>query len=202
MKSKEIREKFLRYFEKQGHKRLASAPLIPSDPTVLLTLAGMLPFKPVFLGMESPKYSRVTTAQKCIRMNDIDEVGRTTRHHTFFEMLGNFSFGDYFKKEAINFAWDLLTNEFGLDKDKLVIAVYKDDDEAFEIWEKEIGVPKERIYRLLFGRQALADLVRKFIMITVAGVGVKNVILPVIVSGFWKFGIWFLFNMTAKKMAN
>ena len=148
MKSKEIREKFLRYFEKQGHKRLASAPLIPSDPTVLLTLAGMLPFKPVFLGMESPKYSRVTTAQKCIRMNDIDEVGRTTRHHTFFEMLGNFSFGDYFKKEAINFAWDLLTNEFGLDKDKLVIAVYKDDDEAFEIWEKEIGVPKERIYRL------------------------------------------------------
>src|SRR3989339_2266524 len=124
MKSNEIREKFLKFFEERKHKRLPSASLVPSDPNVLLTIAGMLQFKPIFLGVETPKYPRATTVQKCIRMNDLEQVGRTTRHHTFFEMLGNFSFGDYFKKEAIEFAWELLTKGFNIDKNKLVIAVY------------------------------------------------------------------------------
>ncbi|MCX5727217.1 MAG: alanine--tRNA ligase-related protein, partial [Candidatus Saganbacteria bacterium] len=137
MKSSEIRSRFLKYFIGKGHKVLPGSSLIPTDPTVLLTLAGMLQFKPIFLGVEKPKYKKVTTVQKCIRMNDIERVGKTSRHHTFFEMLGNFSFGDYFKKDAIIFAWELLTKEFGLPKDKLLIAVYEKDDEAFrflEIW--------------------------------------------------------------------
>ncbi|MBI5700606.1 alanine--tRNA ligase [Candidatus Saganbacteria bacterium] len=148
MKSSEIREQFLEFFEKKGHKRQPSASLIPSDPTVLLTLAGMLPFKPIFLGTESPKYKRVTTVQKCIRMNDIGHVGKTTRHHTFFEMLGNFSFGDYFKEDAIAYAWELLTEAYKIEKEKLVIAIYEKDDEAYDIWNKKIGIPKEKIYRL------------------------------------------------------
>src|SRR3989339_1606315 len=148
MNSNEIRKKFLEYFINKGHENLQSDSLIPSDPTVLLTLAGMLPFKPIFLGIESAKYKRVTTAQKCIRTNDINNVGLTTRHHTFFEMLGNFSFGDYFKKEAIEFAWDLLVNIFGIDKNNLVVAVYEKDDESYQIWEKDIKIPKDKIYRL------------------------------------------------------
>jgi alanyl-tRNA synthetase len=148
MKSSEIRKKFLKFFESKGHKALPSSSLVPTDPTVLLTLAGMLQFKPIFLGMEKPKYKRVTTVQKCIRMNDIENVGKTSRHHTFFEMLGNFSFGDYFKKEAIAFAWELLTKEFSLPADKMLIAVFEKDDESFNIWNRDIGIPKERIYRL------------------------------------------------------
>ena len=148
MKSSQIRDKFLKYFESKGHKVLQGSSLIPSDPTVLLTLAGMLQFKPIFLGMEKPKYKRVTTVQKCIRMNDIDKVGKTSRHHTFFEMLGNFSFGDYFKKDAISFAWEFLTKELSLPPEKLMIAVYEKDDEAYNIWNKEMGIPATRIYKL------------------------------------------------------
>ena len=105
MQSKDIRETFLKYFEEKKHKRLPSSSLIPSDPTVLLTIAGMLQFKPIFLGLEEPAFSKATTCQKCVRVNDIEEVGKTSRHHTFFEMLGNFSFGVYFKEDAIRFAW-------------------------------------------------------------------------------------------------
>lgn len=148
MKSSEIRNKFLTYFEGKGHKVLPGSSLIPADPTVLLTLAGMLQFKSIFLGKEKPKQKKVATVQKCIRMNDVERVGKTSRHQTFFEMLGNFSFGDYFKKEAIILAWELLTKEFGLRKEKLLIAVYEKDDEAFNIWKEDIGVPAANIYRL------------------------------------------------------
>ena len=148
MKGAEIREKFLKYFEDKGHKRLSSSSLIPADPSVLLTLAGMLQFKPIFLGEERPKYKRVTTCQKCMRMIDIDRVGRTLRHHTFFEMLGNFSFGDYFKKDAIFFAWEFLTKELGLDRSKLYIAVFERDDEAYNIWVKDVGLTKDKLFRL------------------------------------------------------
>ncbi|MFC1767814.1 alanine--tRNA ligase [Candidatus Margulisiibacteriota bacterium] len=148
MKSSEIREKFLKFFESKEHKRLPGSSLIPSDPTVLLTLAGMLQFKPIFLGKEKAKQKRATTVQKCIRMNDISEVGKTSRHHTFFEMLGNFSFGDYFKKEAIAWAWELITKEFKVPEDKLYVAVYEKDDEAYNIWKDDIKLPKERIVRL------------------------------------------------------
>lgn len=148
MKGEDIREKFLKYFEGQGHKRFASSSLVPSDPTVLLTLAGMLQFKPVFLGEEKLKYKKVATCQKCMRMNDVDKVGRTPRHHTFFEMLGNFSFGDYFKKEAIWWAWEFLVKVLMLDRSRLSIAIYEKDDEAFDIWNKTIGIPKEMIHRL------------------------------------------------------
>ncbi len=148
MKSSEIREKFLKYFESKGHKILPGSSLVPTDPTVLLTLAGMLQFKPIFLGQEKPSHKRATTVQKCVRTNDIEQVGRTARHQTFFEMLGNFSFGDYFKKGAIEFAWELLTKEFKLPVGKLLIAIYEKDDEAFAIWHQDMGVPEDRIFRL------------------------------------------------------
>ncbi|MFA4966597.1 MAG: alanine--tRNA ligase [Candidatus Margulisiibacteriota bacterium] len=148
MKSEEIRKTFLKYFEDKGHKIMPSASLIPSDPTVLLTLAGMLPFKPIFLGTEKPKFKRAASAQKCVRMNDIENVGKTSRHHTFFEMLGNFSFGDYFKEDAIAFAWELLTKIFALPEEKLVVAVYEKDDEAADIWTNKYKIPKEKLYRL------------------------------------------------------
>jgi len=148
MKSDEIRKSFLKYFEERGHKVIPSASLIPSDPTVLLTLAGMLPFKPIFLGEEKPKFKRAASVQKCVRMNDIDNVGKTSRHHTFFEMLGNFSFGDYFKEEAIAFALELLTKEFALPKEKLVVAVYEKDQEAADIWFKKFNIPSNKLYKL------------------------------------------------------
>jgi alanyl-tRNA synthetase len=127
---------------------LPSASLVPEDPTVLLTIAGMLPFKPIFLGKETPKFPRATTSQKCIRNNDIENVGRTARHHTFFEMLGNFSFGDYFKEQAIAWAWELSTEVFGLPSERLVVSVFKEDDEAFAIWRDQIGIPAHRIQRM------------------------------------------------------
>lgn len=144
----QIRQKFLDFYAKRQHEILPSASLVPEDPTVLLTIAGMLPFKPIFLGQRQADYNRATTSQKCIRTNDIENVGRTARHHTFFEMLGNFSFGDYFKPEAIAWAWELVTKDFGLPAENLVVSVFREDDEAFEIWRDKIGVPEARIQRL------------------------------------------------------
>ncbi|MGP0129278.1 MAG: alanine--tRNA ligase [cyanobacterium endosymbiont of Rhopalodia musculus] len=144
----QIREKFLKFYEKKQHQILPSASLIPEDPTVLLTIAGMLPFKPIFLGKQKPDYPRATTSQKCIRTNDIENVGRTSRHHTFFEMLGNFSFGDYFKEQAITYAWELSTQVFELPPENLVVSVFEDDNEAFAIWRDKIGIPPRRIQRM------------------------------------------------------
>ncbi|MFK8184703.1 MAG: alanine--tRNA ligase [Phormidesmis sp.] len=144
----DIRQKFLTFYEKRGHQILSSASLVPEDPTVLLTIAGMLPFKPIFLGQRKAEFNRATTAQKCIRTNDIENVGRTARHHTFFEMLGNFSFGNYFKKEAIAWAWEISTEVFGLPPERIVPSVFKDDDEAFAIWRDDIGIAPKRIIRM------------------------------------------------------
>ncbi len=153
MNASDIRSTFLKYFESQGHTIVASSPVVPGDdPTLLFTNAGMNQFKDVFLGFDKRPYSRATTSQKCIRAggkhNDLDNVGYTARHHTFFEMLGNFSFGDYFKKDAIRMAWELLTEHFKLPKDKLWATVYAEDDEAYDIWLKDIGLPAERIVRI------------------------------------------------------
>ncbi|ACB34268.1 alanyl-tRNA synthetase [Leptothrix cholodnii SP-6] len=153
MKASEIRSTFLKFFESKGHQIVGSSPVVPGDdPTLLFTNAGMNQFKDVFLGFDKRPYSRATTSQKCIRAggkhNDLDNVGYTARHHTFFEMLGNFSFGDYFKHDAISYAWELLTEHFKLPKDKLWVTVYSEDDEAYEIWNKVVGVPAERIVRI------------------------------------------------------
>ncbi len=155
MKSAEIREAFLRFFEEKGHTRVASSSLIPAnDPTLLFTNAGMNQFKDCFLGLEKRGYTRATTSQKCVRAggkhNDLENVGYTARHHTFFEMLGNFSFGDYFKRDAIHYAWEFLTSPtwLGLPKEKLMVTVYASDDEAFDIWNKEVGMPAEKIVRI------------------------------------------------------
>ncbi|MDK2889096.1 MAG: alanyl-tRNA synthetase [Thermoanaerobacter sp.] len=149
MTGKEIREKFLKFFEARGHRILPSASLIPAnDPSLLWTAAGMVPFKPYFTGAAKPEVRRVTTCQKCLRTPDIESVGRTARHHTFFEMLGNFSFGDYFKEKAIPWAWEFTTRVLGLPEEKLWISIYLDDDEAFDIWHREVGVPAERIVRM------------------------------------------------------
>ena len=144
----EIRAAFLAFYEQRGHQPMASASLVPDDPTVLLTIAGMLPFKPVFLGQQQRPAPRATSSQKCIRTNDIENVGRTARHHTFFEMLGNFSFGDYFKEQAIQWAWELSTGVFGLSPNNLVVSVFRDDDEAEAIWLDVVGVNPKRIIRM------------------------------------------------------
>ena len=155
MQASDIRARFLAYFEKQGHAIRPSSALVPADdPTLLFTNAGMVQFKKVFLGMEDAPDGnrRATTSQKCVRAggkhNDLEQVGHTARHHTFFEMLGNFSFGDYFKRDAITYAWELLTDVYKLPKDKLTVTVYAEDDEAYDIWTKEIGVPAERVIRI------------------------------------------------------
>jgi alanyl-tRNA synthetase len=153
MKSNEIRTKFLEYFAGKGHTVVASSPLVPAnDPTLLFTNSGMVQFKDVFLGQDKRAYSRATTSQRCVRAggkhNDLENVGYTARHHTFFEMLGNFSFGDYFKKDAIAFAWELLTKVYKLPPEKLWTTVYETDDEAYDLWTKTIGVPKERCVRI------------------------------------------------------
>ncbi|MFZ6798568.1 alanine--tRNA ligase [Undibacterium sp. Di24W] len=153
MNSSEIRDKFLKFFESKGHSIVRSSSLIPgNDPTLLFTNSGMVQFKDVFLGQDKRNYTRATTAQRSVRAggkhNDLENVGYTARHHTFFEMLGNFSFGDYFKRDAINYAWELLTVVYGLPKDKLTVTVYQEDDEAYDIWKNEIGVPADRIIRI------------------------------------------------------
>jgi alanyl-tRNA synthetase len=148
----ELRRAFLDFFEERGHRIVPSASLIPHDPTVLFTNAGMIPFKPYFLGAEAPPYPRAASVQKCVRAggkhNDLEEVGRTNRHLTFFEMLGNFSFGDYFKLQVIPWAWELVTDVFGLDPDRLWVTIHESDDEADEIWRDTVGVPRDRIQRL------------------------------------------------------
>ena len=153
MKSAEIREQFLKFFESKGHRVVASSSLVPGDdPTLLFTNAGMNQFKDVFLGFDKRPYNRAATSQKCVRAggkhNDLENVGYTARHHTFFEMLGNFSFGDYFKRDAIVYAWELLTEVFKLPKEKLYVSVYAEDDEAFDIWTKEVGLAPDRVIRI------------------------------------------------------
>src|SRR5690606_8763050 len=149
----DIRSSFLGFFEKNGHRAVAASPLVPrNDPTLMFVNSGMVQFKNVFTGVEKRPYSRATTAQKCVRAggkhNDLDNVGFTARHHTFFEMLGNFSFGDYFKEQAIEYAWTLLTKEWGLPREKLSATVYQDDDEAFDLWKKIAGFSDDKIVRL------------------------------------------------------
>src|SRR3989440_785659 len=153
MTGNQIRQRFLDFFAERGHRVVKSSSLVPAnDPTLLFTNAGMNQFKDVFLGEERRDYSRSASSQKCVRAggkhNDLENVGYTRRHHTFFEMLGNFSFGDYFKKEAIDFAWTLLTKDYALPKEKLYITVFREDDEAEELWQKVAGLPKDRIFRL------------------------------------------------------
>jgi alanyl-tRNA synthetase len=148
----EVRRRYVEFFAARGHHKVPSASLVPAgDQTLLFTNSGMVQFKDVLTGREKRSYIRATDYQRCLRVagkhNDFEEVGRTTRHHTFFEMLGNWSFGDYFKRDAIRWAWELLTEVFGLPADRIGVTVYKDDDEAYNIWHDEIGVPAERIAR-------------------------------------------------------
>src|SRR5688572_31413465 len=154
MRADEIRARFLDYFTRQGHVVRPSSSLVPADdPTLLFTNAGMVQFKKVFLGLEDPTFGRrAATSQKCVRAggkhNDLEQVGHTARHHTFFEMLGNFSFGDYFKRDAIAFAWEFVTEELGLPKEHLRVTVFHEDDEARALWREVTGLPDERIYGL------------------------------------------------------
>ncbi|HIQ31305.1 MAG TPA: alanine--tRNA ligase, partial [Aquifex aeolicus] len=149
----EIRELFLSFFEKKGHTRVKSSSLVPQDdPSLLFVNAGMVPFKNTFLGIDKRPYQRAVSCQKCLRVsgkhNDLEQVGYTSRHHTFFEMLGNFSFGDYFKREAIEYAWEFVTGVLGLAEEKLYVSVFHEDEEAFRIWTEHVGLPEERVWRL------------------------------------------------------
>src|ERR1700722_4318730 len=153
MTGSQTRQKFLDYFAARDHRIVRSSSLVPAnDPTLLFTNAGMNQFKDVFLGLEKRDYDRAATSQKCVRAggkhNDLDNVGYTRRHHTFFEMLGNFSFGDYFKRDAIAYAWELMTREYGLPKDKLYVTVFREDDDAERLWQEVTGIPKSRIFRM------------------------------------------------------
>src|SRR4051795_6838732 len=153
MDTAEIRRRWLRFFESRGHSVVPSAPLLYDDPNLLFVNAGMVPFKPYFLGQETPPYPRATSVQKCVRTLDIEEVGKTTRHGTFFQMNGNFSFGDYFKAGAIELAWELVTRSqseggFGLPEKDLLVTIYQDDDESYQLWKRIAGLPDEKIVRL------------------------------------------------------
>jgi alanyl-tRNA synthetase len=193
MKSADIREAFLRFFEAKGHTIVPSSSLVPgNDPTLLFTNAGMVQFKDVFLGDDKRPYTRATSSQRCVRAggkhNDLENVGYTARHHTFFEMLGNFSFGDYFKQDAIQYAWEFLTSSqwLNIPAEKLTVTVYQEDDEAYGIWANDIGVPAERIIRIgdkkgekynsdnfwAMGDTGPCGPVQKFFMITVPMFGV------------------------------
>ena len=145
--ARELREMFIKFWEEKGSKHLPSFSLVPEDPSLLFTIAGMVPLKPYYLGIKEPEYPRVVTSQKCVRTNDIENVGRTARHHTFFEMLGNFSWGSYFKHEAITWAWEFLTERVGLEPDRLYATIYEKDEEAFNVWNKDVGLPAEKIFR-------------------------------------------------------
>ena len=201
----ELRRMFLEFFESKGHLAMKSFSLVPhNDKSLLLINSGMAPLKPYFTGQEIPPRRRVTTCQKCIRTGDIENVGKTARHGTFFEMLGNFSFGDYFKDEAIHWTWEFLTEVVGLDPDRLYPSIYQDDDEAFEIWNKEIGIPAERIFR--FGKednfweheQDLADHVQKYIMTVGKNTDVDSLDVPsdVNVTVIWRSGTTYLHSLT------
>ena len=150
--TEDIRRAFLDYFVSSGHKELSSSPLLPNDDTLLFTNAGMVQFKNIFTGKEKSKYKTATTSQKCLRAggkhNDLENVGYTARHHTFFEMLGNFSFGDYFKEQAIHYAWNLVTKVYGLDAKKLLVTVYSEDIEAYGLWKKISGLPDNKIIKI------------------------------------------------------
>ena len=153
MNSNQIRSTFLNYFKKNGHEVIHSSSLVPdNDPTLMFANSGMVQFKNIFTGKETRDYNRATTAQKCVRAggkhNDLENVGYTTRHHTFFEMLGNFSFGDYFKELAIELAWNLITKEYGINKDRLLVTVYSDDQEAFDLWKKIAGLSENKIIKI------------------------------------------------------
>ena len=179
----EIRNAFLKFYNEKSHKIIPSASLIPDDPTVMLTIAGMLPFKPVFLGLKERPSKRATSSQKCIRTNDIENVGVTARHHTFFEMLGNFSFGDYFKKEAIQWAWELVTNIYRLSAENIIVSVFREDEESAKIWREEIGIHPDRIInwvnKIIFGpqgKQVHVDRVPNFITISILKKALKILI--------------------------
>ena len=153
MNSNQIRSTFLNYFKKNGHEVIHSSSLVPdNDPTLMFANSGMVQFKNIFTGKETRDYNRATTAQKCVRAggkhNDLENVGYTTRHHTFFEMLGNFSFGDYFKELAIELAWNLITKEYSINKDRLLVTVYSDDQEAFDLWKKIAGLSENKIIKI------------------------------------------------------
>ena len=215
MTGDEIRQLYLDYFQKHGHRVVRSSSLIPQDdPTLLFTNAGMVQFKRTFLGEEKRDYVRATTSQKCVRAggkhNDLENVGYTARHHTFFEMLGNFSFGDYFKEKAVDFAWDLLTNGYGLPAEKLWASVYLDDDEAFDLWHRRIGIPESRMY--VWARKTTsgpwetpvpAVPAARFIWIGVpsmAAVGLNATWLAT-ATGFWRSGTWSSCSSTAMPRA-
>ena len=203
-------KKFLDYFEKHNHQIVRSSSLVPpDDPTLLFVNAGMVQFKRTFLGEEKRNYLRATTSQKCVRAggkhNDLENVGYTARHHTFFEMLGNFSFGDYFKEKAIEYSWDLLTNGYGLPADKLWISIYLDDDEAYDLWHQKIGVPEDRIVR--FGEKdnfwAMGDTGPCGPCCEIHIDRGKNLVAIDRIAGsdvnvidIWKYGIWYSCNST------
>jgi len=211
MKTDEIRRTYLRFFEEKGHSVLPSDSLVPEDdPTLLFTGAGMNQFKDMFLGKGTLDVKKATTCQKCIRTGDIDNVGKTPTHHTFFEMMGNFSFGDYFKLEAIEMAWEFMLNEMKLPEERLSVSIFQDDEESYEIWLKKIGIPKNKIYRFgkrrITGRQVLLQKVQmglaaraqKSFTIEEKTLDAKeqSVLLIVIANALLRFGIWFLRSLT------
>ena len=202
----ELREKFLSFFESKGHTRMDSASLIPQgDNSLLLINSGMAPLKKYFLGQATPPNVRVTTCQKCIRTPDIERVGKTARHGTYFEMLGNFSFGDYFKTEAIEWAWEFFTKVLELPVDKLYVSVYEQDDEAYDIWIKHIGVAPDHMTRLArritSGSMAPVPAVPA-LKSTLTGVRKRAAVLPIVrwaanVTGLLRYGIWYSASSTA-----
>lgn len=208
----ELRRKYLEFFESKGHLKMNSFSLVPhNDNSLLLINAGMAPLKPYFTGQEIPPRKRVTTCQKCIRTGDIDNVGKTARHLTFFEMLGNFSFGDYFKHEAINWSWEFLTKVIGMEEDRLYPSIYADDEEAFNIWTKEVGVPAEKSLVFIEMKmeiviisgsmvQVLVVLAQKFIMIEELNMAVESQIVrwAVIATDLWRSGT--MYSLSLKVM--